>query len=105
MKVSNFSKVAGASIIAASIAIMPLSIPTSAQTDTQPTTTTPNTTIEDKTSPTIDTTPFQESNNDRNPNYGWLGLLGLIGLANLFRKPKPTVYSEPDVTTRPTNRY
>lgn len=105
MKVSNFSKVVGVSIIAASVAIMPLSLPASAQTDTQPTTTTPNTTIEDKTSPTVDTTPFQESENDRNPNFGWLGLLGLIGLANLFRKPKTTVYSEPDVTTRTTNRY
>lgn len=105
MKVSNFSKVAGASIIAASIAIMPLSLPASAQTDTQPTTTTPNTTTEDQTSPTIDTTPFQESNNDRSPNFGWLGLLGLIGLANLFRKPKQTAYSEADVTTRSTNRY
>lgn len=105
MKVSNFSKVVGASVIAASLAIFPLSLPGSAQTDTQPTTTTPNTTIEDNTSPTVDTTPFQESENDQNPNFGWLGLLGLIGLANLFRKPKTTAYSEPDVTTRTTNRY
>lgn len=109
MKLANFSKVVGASLISASVAILPLSLPASAQTETQPTTTTPNTTTpntttEDKTSPTFDTTPFQETKDDNN-NWGWLGLLGLIGLANLFRKPKTTVYSEPDVTTRSTNRY
>lgn len=108
MKLSNFSKLVGASVIAASVAILPLYLPASAQTNTD-TTTTPNTTTgtttEDKTGTTIDTTPFQESENDRNPNFGWLGLLGLIGLANLFRKPKTTVYSDPDVTTRTTNRY
>jgi hypothetical protein len=85
MKDFNLSKIVGASVLAASIAILPLSLPVSAQTNTQP-----NTTTEDKTSPTFDTTPFQETRNDNN-NWGWLGLIGLIGLANLFRKPKEHV--------------
>ncbi len=100
MKDLNLSKIAGASLLAASIAILPLSLPASAQTNTQP-----NTTTEDKTSPTFDTTPFQETKNDNN-NWGWLGLLGLIGLANLFRKPKePVRYSDPNATTGSTPRY
>lgn len=100
MKVSDLSKVVGASVLAASIAILPLSLPASAQTNTQPSTTT-----EDKTSPTFDTTPFQETKNDNN-NWGWLGLLGLIGLANLFRKPKePVRYTETDTTPGSTPRY
>ncbi len=99
MKVTHVSKVLSASVIAASLAILPLSLPASAQTDTQP-----NTTTEDTTRPTIDTTPFQETS-DGNNNWGWLGLLGLIGLANLFRKPKQTVqYTETDATTR-SSRY
>ena len=100
MKISDLSKIFGASVLAASIAILPLSLPASAQTDTQSSPTT-----EDRTSPTIDTTPFQETRNDNN-NWGWLGLLGLIGLANLFRKPKePVRYTEPDTTPGSTPRY
>lgn len=100
MKISDLSKVLGASALAASIAILPLSLPASAQTDTQSSPTTENT-----TSPTFDTTPFQETKNDHN-NWGWLGLLGLIGLANLFRKPKePVRYTEPDTTPGSTPRY
>lgn len=84
IKPNGLSKFVGASILAASLAILPLYLPASAQTGTQP-----NTTTEDNTQPTIDTTPFQETRDDHN-NWGWLGLLGLIGLANLFRKPKET---------------
>lgn len=85
MKRSNLSKFVGAGVLTLSIAILPLSLPASAQTGTQP-----NTTTEDTTSPTIDTTPFQETKDDNN-NWGWLGLIGLIGLANLFRKPQEPV--------------
>lgn len=97
----NLSKVLGTSVLAASIAILPLYLPASAQTGTQPSPTTENT-----TSPTFDTTPLQETKNDNN-NFGWLGLLGLIGLANLFRKPKePVRYTtEPDSTPGSTPRY
>lgn len=100
MKISDLSKIFGASVLAATIAIIPLSLPASAQTDTQPSTTT-----EDKTSPTFDTTPFQETKNDNN-NFGWLGLLGLIGLANLFRKSKTVAYSDSGtVNSTTTPRY
>lgn len=105
MKNSKLSKVVGASVVAASLAVMPLSLPASAQTDTAPGA--PTTQISpESNAPTIDTTPFQETRNDNN-NWGWLGLLGLIGLANLFRKPKQTVaYSDPDPANRSTTtRY
>lgn len=77
----NLSKIVGASILSISLATVPLSLPASAQNNTQPNTT------EDTSKPTFDTTPFQETKNDNN-NWGWLGLIGLIGLANLFRKPR-----------------
>lgn len=103
MNNSKLSKVIGASIVAATLAVMPLSMPASAQTDTAPTTTQ---TSPESNAPTIDTTPFQETRNDNN-NWGWLGLLGLIGLANFLRKPKQTVaYRDPDPTSSTTTtRY
>ena len=102
MKNSKLSAIAGASVIAASLAVMPLSLPVSAQTDsTAPTTQT----SPESNAPTIDTTPFQETKNDNN-NWGWLGLLGLIGLANLFRKPKTVAYDDPTTVNRTTTtRY
>lgn len=103
MKNSKLSAIAGASVLAASLAVMPLSLPVSAQTDsTAPTTTQ---TSPESNAPTIDTTPFQETKNDNN-NWGWLGLLGLIGLANLFRKPKTVAYDDPSTVNRTTTtRY
>ena len=92
MKSGQLSKLVSAGAIAASLAIMPLSLPSNAQTDPNP------------NNPTIDSTPFQESTNDFN-NLGWLGLIGLLGIANLFRKPKTvTRYREPDVVGRPGYR-
>ncbi|CAD5982548.1 hypothetical protein PCC9214_05000 [Planktothrix tepida] len=81
----------GTGMIALSLAVFPASLPAHAQTN-------PN-------SPTVDTTPFQETRDDNN-NWGWLGLLGLIGLANLFRQPKThhETYRDPNVTTRPGYR-
>lgn len=103
MKNSKLSKVVGASIVAATLAVMPLSLPASAQTDSAPTTTQIS---PESNAPTIDTTPFQETRNDNN-NWGWLGLLGLIGLANFLRKPKHTVaYRDPDpASSTTTTRY
>ncbi len=100
---SKLTKIAGASVIAASLALIPLSLPASAQTDnTAPTTTQ---TSPESNAPVFDTTPFQETKNDNN-NLGWLGLLGLIGLANLFRKPKAVAYSDPGtVNSTTTPRY
>lgn len=79
MKRSNLSKIAGASLLALSLAILPSTLPASAQNNSDP-----NRTV-------IDTTPFQETKDDNN-NWGWLGLIGLIGLANLFRKDEPEVH-------------
>lgn len=86
----SLSKTIGASLIAMSVAVLPLSLPAAA------TTTYPNTT----------TTTVQETREDNN-NWGWLGLLGLIGLAGLFRQPKRAVaYRDPaDPGTTTTPRY
>jgi hypothetical protein len=86
MKSRDFSKIIKAGVLAAGLMLLPIA-PSVAQTETN------------TDSPTVDTTPFQESENDPG-NWGWLGLIGLIGLANLFRKPKTTeVYREPDVSS------
>lgn len=96
MNVAHLSKFAAASVVALSLATFPSTVPAFAQTN--------NTTI-DRTGPTVDTTPFQETRDDNN-NWGWLGLLGLIGLANLFRKDEPrTVYRDrDDVVSNPSSR-
>lgn len=78
-----FSKVIGASIVALSLAMAPLTLPTLAQ----------NQNSAESNNPTFDTTPLQETENDFN-NFGWLGLIGLIGLANLFRKRRPHRHSD-----------
>ncbi|MBW4574937.1 MAG: WGxxGxxG-CTERM domain-containing protein [Aphanothece sp. CMT-3BRIN-NPC111] len=88
MKPSHLSKFAGASLLALSLTILPLAVPASAQDNSGA----------NKT--TLDTTPLQETKNDGDQNYGWLGLLGLIGLANLFRKEKAHVHlTDPDVAS------
>ncbi len=93
MKRSNLSNLVGVSAIGLSLAILPLSLPASAQTDTAPgTTTAPDTTT---------TSPVQTTNNtggaDRDFDWGWLGLIGLAGLAGLSRKGgEPTRYRDPD---------
>lgn len=99
MKRSDLSKVAGAGVIALSLAILPGVMPASAQTDTAPagTNNDPNRTV-------VDTTPLQESEDDNN-HWGALGLLGLIGLANLFRKDEPTRFRDPDPAASSTTRY
>ena len=79
MKRSNLPKFVGAGVLALSLAMMPLSLPASAQSSTG-----------ESNAPVLDTTPFQETKDDNN-NWGWLGLLGLIGLANLLRKPQAPV--------------
>lgn len=86
MKSRDFSKIIKAGVLAAGLMLLPVA-PSVAQTETN------------TNNPTLDTTPLQESEDDAN-NWGWLGLIGLIGLANLFRKPKRTeVYREPDVAS------
>ena len=91
MKRSNLTNLLGASAIGLSLAILPLALPVSAQTDTTPGTTTT-------------TEPLQGTNNteqgDRDFDWGWLGLIGLAGLAGLSgKKEAPTVYRDPNVVS------
>ena len=96
MKNSNLPKIAGASLLALSLSLLPSQLPASAQNN--------NTTTTDNNKPTLDTTPFQETKNDNN-NWGWLGLLGLIGLANLFRKDEHHTHRhESDTVSGTTTR-
>jgi opacity protein-like surface antigen len=71
MKLANSKVILSLGALALSLAVMP-ALPVAAQNSSD--------------APTVDTTPFQESDSDFN-NFGWLGALGLLGLANLFRKP------------------
>ncbi|WP_009632291.1 WGxxGxxG family protein [Synechocystis sp. PCC 7509] len=96
MKCSNLSNLIGASAIGLSLAVLPLSLPVSAQTETAPgTTTAPDTTT---------TAPIDGTNNveqgDRDFDWGWLGLIGLAGLAGLSgKKETVTAYRDPDVVS------
>jgi hypothetical protein len=83
MKSADISKLVKSGLLAASLILLPAAPSALAQT-------------EDTSNPTVDTTPFQESEDDPG-NWGWLGLIGLVGLANLLRKPKTTTtYRETD---------
>lgn len=89
---SNIAKFVGAGVLAIGLAIAPSTLPAHGQADPSP------------NNPTVDTTPFAETQSDNN-NWGWLGLIGLIGLANLFRKSRPRrEYDRPDVATHAGRR-
>lgn len=78
MKVSNLSKFIGVSVLAASVAVLPLNLPASAQTNSGADNTT--------------TSPRQgvgDTSRDDNFDWGWLGLLGLVGLAGLSGRKRP----------------
>jgi LPXTG-motif cell wall-anchored protein len=93
-----FSKVIGTTALVASLAIMPLSAPAQAQTNTDGTTTTaPNTGVYN-----------ERTDGDRNFDLGWLGLLGLIGLAGLTgkkRNEEPTRYRDPNAVGGTSSTY
>jgi hypothetical protein len=104
MKRFTLSKVAGAGLVALSLAVLPVALPASAQTNNNPANEAVQETREDN-APNLDTTPLQETRGQKD-NWGWLGLVGLAGLLNLLRKPeRPTAYREPDVVTRSGDRY
>jgi MYXO-CTERM domain-containing protein len=87
MKVSSFSKFVGASVIAASLAILPLTVSAQGQTDTTAPGTYNRTTGDVNTANTYD---------DNDSDWGWLGLLGLAGLAGLLgRNRRETVHTHP----------
>ncbi|GAA6616576.1 WGxxGxxG family protein [Scytonema sp. NUACC26] len=79
----------GAGVIGLSLAVMPLTLPASAQTNRTDTgTTTGNT--------TTDTTTYR---GDNDFNWGWLGLLGLLGLGGLAGKRREEArYRDPNAT-------
>lgn len=101
MKIYSFSKFIGAGVIAASLAVLPLTV--SAQAQTQDTA--PNTNTYNQRTGDVDT-----ANTDDNNDWGWLGLLGLAGLAGLIpRKRHETVHThpinEPDLGVRSGSDY
>lgn len=73
-----------ASVIGLSMAILPMTVPVSAQTTTDPNVNT-----------VPDTTTYR---GDNDFDWGWLGLLGLLGLAGLAgrRREEPTRYRDPN---------
>ena len=89
VKPSDLSKNTAATLIALSLAVLPSAMPASAQTNSAPA---QNNT--ESNGVVLDTTPLQESKNDNN-HWGALGLLGILGLANLFRKDEPKRYRDP----------
>lgn len=100
MKLSNLSKVVSAGAIAASLAVLPLAIPAQAQTQN----TAPDTTYNQRTG-AVDVI---ETNDDF--DWGWLGLLGLGGLAGLIpKKRQEPVHTrpinDPDLGVRPGTDY
>jgi len=96
MKLSNLSKVIGASVIAASLAVS-VNLPASAQTNT-------NTTDRTYNSGTRQDT--YSTNRDADFDWGWLGLLGLGGLAGLAgrKRQEPAVYRDPNDVRSTTYR-
>jgi hypothetical protein len=95
MKISNLSKFVGASVIAASVAVVPFHLPASAQSDTAPSNTTTTTGTNQGT---------YASEQDNGFDWGWLGLLGLGGLAGLAGRKRPEeVRYRTDDEVRTTN--
>lgn len=89
MKNNKLTTAFSASVIGLSLAVMPLTLPASAQTNNTDSGATTGTT-------TTDTTNYR-GNNDF--DWGWLGLLGLLGLAGLAgrgRREETTRYRDPN---------
>ena len=89
VKPLNISKTTAATLIALSLAVLPSAMPASAQTESAPAQNNNN-----SNGVVLDRTPLQESKEDNN-HWGALGLLGILGLANLFRKDEPKRYRDP----------
>lgn len=100
VKTYHLPKLIGASLIAASLAIVPLNLSAQAQSSTDTTTTQQNSEVNAAGPITANT------ERDHN-NWGWLGLLGLTGLAGLARKKRPAttqyVSNDPNVGVRSGN--
>lgn len=102
MNTSTFSKLIGASVIAASLAFVPLTLPSQAQNTAPGTSTERNSNVDA-------TGPIRANTEDDNNNWGWLGLIGLAGLAGLARKRHTeTVHNindDPNVGVRSSTDY
>ncbi|AFZ27957.1 hypothetical protein Cylst_5983 [Cylindrospermum stagnale PCC 7417] len=80
----NLTKTVGAGVLTLSMAILPFTLPTQAQVNTQP-----------RTDAAPRTTVYERNDFD----WGWLGLIGLLGLAGLAgrkRDDEPTRYRDPN---------
>ncbi|MBW4576863.1 MAG: hypothetical protein KME08_16435 [Aphanothece sp. CMT-3BRIN-NPC111] len=111
MKRSDLSKVIGAGVLGLSLALVPLTMPSYAQTGGSGTggaTGTSGTTT-DGSSPADTTTQTgtDTTTGDRDFDWGWLGLLGLAGLGGLAgrKREEPARYREPDEVGRTGTRY
>jgi MYXO-CTERM domain-containing protein len=106
MKKSNLPKFVGSAVLTLSMAIMPLTLPASAQTDT----TSPGTGGAMQSPGTGDAMGNDRSadvageQGDRDFDWGWLGLLGLAGLAGLAKRNEPVRYQDPNVAGTTTYR-
>ncbi|PZO59976.1 MAG: hypothetical protein DCF15_02765 [Phormidesmis priestleyi] len=90
MKNKSLATLLGTGAIALSLAVLPSTLPASAQTTTDPIV--PNNTI-------------TTTNDDDGFDWGWLGLLGLIGLAGLKgrdRDDNRATYADPTIADRTT---
>jgi len=98
MKFSNVSKFVSASAIAASVAVLPLTLPAVAQTG--------DTTTGDTTTTTAPTTGVYDTQEDNDFDWGWLGLLGLLGLGGLAgrKNSEPARYRDPEEVGSTTYR-
>lgn len=80
MKFSSLSKWLGTGLLAAGLAVLPLTLPAQAQ----------DTTTETYVEPDGD---VEEAETEDNFDWGWLGLLGLAGLAGLAKRSATRMYT------------
>jgi hypothetical protein len=105
-KFSTISNLIGAGVIAASLAVVPLTLPAHAQ-NTAPDNNAGTTTQQNSG---VDATGTKSQATERDHNdWGWLGLLGLIGLAGLAKKNRTDdvrhVNNDPNVGVRSGSDY
>ena len=84
MKHSNIFQAVGAGLLASGLALSPLIMPASAQSNSSPSTNTTSTT---------------DNNRDNDHfDWGWLGLIGLAGLAGLAKgkRSEAVAYRDPN---------
>ena len=104
---TNFSKLAGAAILACSLATLPLSLPASAQesSPSSSASTAPDNAAASGTAGNMQSQGTDNTRDDRGFDWGWLGLIGLAGLAGLARKKEePTRYRDPSTVGTTNNR-